>query len=175
MKSFKFTCKIKTRMKKTRRNLFVVIFISSIFFISCDKSPSANFVDLDLMSYEMPIVIKAPADAEIKKMDLIVQRDITVKSGDDYYVQIFESDMSTSDPNIVKEELLKDVQENPYFNALISEESNGFIYKTMIDSTQENYGFRYVRIQGDKEYTFQTGMIGQFSLEQVKSMYEAVK
>ena len=132
-------------------------------------------MELDLMSYEMPIVIQAPADAEIKKMDLIVQKDITVKSGEAYYVQIFESDMSSNDPNSIKEELLKDVQENPYFSELISEEANGFIYKTMIDSTQENYGFRYVRLQGNKEYTFQTGMIGLFSLDQVKSMYEAVK
>ena len=162
-------------MKKTQRDLMTLVFICLIMIISCAKNPTANYVDLDLMSYEMPIVIKAPADAEIKKMDLIVQRDITVKSGDDYYVQIFESDMSTSDANSVKEELLKDVQENPFFNALISEEANGFIYKTMIDSTQENYGFRYVRIQGDKEYTFQTGMIGQFTLDQVKNMYEAVK
>lgn len=162
-------------MRNVSRGLFVFFFVGLFFIISCSKNNKPVYVELDLMSYEMPIVLQAPADAEIKKMDLIVQKDITVKSGDEFYVQIFESDVSIDDPAKVKEELLKNVQENPFFNELISEEPNGFIYKTKIDSTRENYGFRYVRIQGDKEYTFQTGLIGQFTLEQVRSMYEAVK
>ena len=44
-----------------------------------------------------------------------------------------------------------------------------------LDSTNLNYGFKYLRIQGDKEYTFQTAMVGTFSLEEAKGMYEAVK
>lgn len=155
------------------------IFILSIFFVlclgACTKKHQVKLVELDLMSYEMPIVIQAPEGAEINKMDLIVQKDITVKSGDGYYIQIFESDITNRDPQQVKAQLLETVQENPYFSQLIQEDPNGFIYKTQIDSTRENFSFRYVRLQGDKEYTFQTGMIGQFTLDQVRTMYEAVK
>ena len=154
---------------------FIALVLFTCCFAGCTKKQSVKLVDLDLMTYEMPIMIKAPADAEIKKMDLIVQKDITVKSGDDFYLQIFESDVTERDPKQVKEDLLKTVQENPYFSELIQEDANGFIYKTQIDSAQENYSFRYVRIQGDKEYTFQTGMIGQFTLDQVRTMYNAVK
>ncbi len=164
-------------MVRANRNLYFLLsfILFALCFAGCTKKQSVKLVDLDLMSYEMPIMIKAPADAEIKKMDLIVQKDITVKSGDGFYLQIFESDVTNRDPKKVKEDLLKTVQENPYFSELVQEDPNGFIYKTQIDSTQENYSFRYVRIQGDKEYTFQTGMIGQFTLDQVRTMYNAVK
>jgi len=43
------------------------------------------------------------------------------------------------------------------------------------DSISTNYGFKYLKIQGDKEYIFQTGLVGNFGLDDVKVMYEAVK
>ena len=58
---------------------------------------------------------------------------------------------------------------------IIEEEEVGFIYETVFDSTATNYGFKYLKIQGDKEYIFQTGLVGTFGLDDVKMMYEAVK
>ena len=157
------------------KKLFFSFLILGLIISSCKKSPIVDLEKLDLMSYDMPIEIMAPANAEIVKLDLVVQKDITVKKGDEYYVQIFESDVDIRNVSEVKERLLKDIQENPYFDSLILEETEGFIYKTLIDSSNINYGFRHIRIQGDKEYVFQTGLIGTFTLPQVEMMYNAVK
>lgn len=146
-----------------------------LLITSCKKDETANLEELDLMSHGLPILIKAPAGSTIEKMDLTFQQDVTVKKGDEFYVQIFASDATTNDPKEVKEALLKEVKRHPYFSEVIEEEDVGFIYKTEVDSAHTNYGFRYVRIQADKEYTFQTGLIGTFDLDQVKRMYKAVK
>jgi hypothetical protein len=153
----------------------VFAILAATLFAACSDREESRLEELDLMSYGVPIVIEAPPDAEVKTMDLTFQQDITVKSGEDFYVQIFASDASTTNPKEVKEELLKEVRQHPYFSELIMEEDVGFIYKTAVDTTHTNYGFRYVRIQGDREYTFQTGLIGRFNLEQVERMYDAVK
>ena len=156
------------------QHLFVFIFLLLCLW-SCRKDPTANFEDLDLLSYGMPIVIKAPVDAEVKKMDLVYMKDITVTRGNNYNVQIFEADATTHDIEVVKARLLNEVKANPYFFGIVQEDPAGFIYESHVDSNYVNYGFRYVRIQADKEYVFQQGLRGKFSKEDIEAMYEAVK
>lgn len=146
-----------------------------LIFAACGGTDIEDWQKLDLLEYDMPISIKAPSDPEIKTMDLLVQKDIWVKKGDHYNVQIFQSDASGTDPEKVKDALLAEVKNNPFFSKIVSETSEGFIYETLIDSTDYNYGFRHVKIMGDKEYIFQTGLIGTFVLEDVERMYTAVK
>ena len=38
-----------------------------------------------------------------------------------------------------------------------------------------NYDFRVVKIIGDTEYDFQTGLLGKFSKEDVMKMFESVQ
>ena len=137
-----------------------------------DESQDDHLVEMELMAHGMPIVIKAPEDALIETMDLVLQKDLTIKKGD-YFVQIFESDATTYNIAEIKSRLLGEVQSNKYYQKIITEDPDGFIYQTAIDSSYINYGFRRVRIQGDKEYVFQTGLRGQFPLEAVEMMYRA--
>ena len=154
----------------------VVLMLSLIMFlVACSGSVGEDWPKLNLLEYDMPISIKAPADPEIKTMDLLVQKDIWIKKGDHYNVQIFQSDASGTDPEKVKNALLIEVKNNPFFSKIVSETSDGFIYETLIDSDSYNYGFRQVKIMGDKEYIFQTGLIGTFSLEDVEKMYLSVQ
>ena len=81
--------------------------------------------------------------------------------------RFFAADANTTNAKMIVEELKKDAENNPYFSKIVSEDDDGFIYETMIDSTF-SYKFRQVRIQGDREYIFQTGLIGSFTLDQVK-------
>ncbi|RLD18025.1 MAG: hypothetical protein DRI69_11070, partial [Bacteroidetes bacterium] len=62
-----------------------------------------------------------------------------------------------------------------YYQKIMSDDDQGFIYQTAIDSTYINYGFRYFRLQGDKEYVFQTSLGGKYTLEAVQQMYKAVQ
>jgi hypothetical protein len=142
--------------------------------IGCKPDNTSNLAELDLMSEGMPIVIQAPAGAEIKRMDLVLSKDITVIK-DDFHFQIFESNADVRDVGAVKNQLLAEVKLSPYFSKLLQDDTAGFIYETRIDSTYTNYGFRHVRIQGDKEYIFQQGLRGKYTREAVEVMYKAVQ
>ena len=143
--------------------------------MACSSEPASDLKSRSLLEFGIPITIMAPDSAQIETMDLVVQKDITIKKGDDYYVQIFASDASTTDVSKMKAAQLNEVRDNPFFSKIVKEDTDGFIYETAIDSTKTNYGFRHFRIKGDKEYIFQTGLIGTFSLDDVERMYEAVQ
>ncbi|MGB3079932.1 MAG: hypothetical protein WBB31_12685 [Saprospiraceae bacterium] len=129
-------------------------------------------MDLDL--YGIPMIIMAPDSAEVIKKDYSIMRDITIRKGNNYYVQIFESS-ATNAAAEVKKNQLESVKQDKYFKELIQEDENGFIFQKQLDSAIIDYDFRYIKILNDREIIFQTGMIGTFSLEDVKLMYEGVK
>jgi hypothetical protein len=143
--------------------------------IACKGEPAADLPVLDLLPHGMPIVIKAPSDAEVRTMDLVLMKDLTVVHGEDFNVQIFESEATTRDVSVILARLTAEVKNNPYFYNILKTEPAGFVYENRVDSSYINYGFRHVRIQGDKEYVFQQGLRGKFSLADVETMYAAVK
>ncbi len=134
-----------------------------------------QFKPLDLMEYGVPLTILAPDSAVVKKRDMIVQEDITIKGPDGFDVQLYVSNASTTNPRTLKDSLLAEVKRQPYFAKVIRDEDQGFIFENQIDSTATFYDFRYVEIRGGKEYQFQGGLLGNFTLDQAERMYEAVK
>lgn len=157
------------------RSYVGILCLGLLAFWACKEEPTAGMVELDLMSYGMPIVIKAPENPEIRKMDLLMTKDLTVIKGDDYNIQIFESEADSRDIGIIKSRLLAEIQRNPYFYAIIRDDPAGFVYESHVDSNYVNFGFRHVRIQGDKEFVFQQGLRGKFTKEAVMAMYLAVQ
>lgn len=146
-------------------------------FAACNQEPKAEaWKPLNLLEQTgLPITIQAPDSAEVKMSDLGILKDVTVKKGDDYYIQIYAGSAETNDIARIKADKLTDVKSNRYFSKIVKEEDAGFIYETQIDSSNINYGFRYAQVKGDMEYIFQTGLIGTFDLNEVERMYEAVK
>ena len=129
---------------------------------------------LDLMKYGLPIQILAPAEAVVNAKDQGFYTDVTVKQGEDYFIQIISTSATTTDIAELKGDQLREVKKNPFFSQVLFEEENGFIFEKQIDSLK-NYDFRYVKVQGNNEYIFQTGLSGRFSEESVRTMYESVK
>lgn len=151
--------------------MFAVVFVG---LFACQNTTTLK--PLNLLQYGIPITIMAPDSAKVVAGSLSFSQDITVKSpADNYDVQIFAYDATTTDLSSVKASHLAEVKSNAYFSKIVEEEEAGFIYATVFDSTATNYGFKYLKIQGDKEYIFQTGLVGNFGLEDVKLMYDAVK
>lgn len=146
-------------------------------FSNCvgDNASKSKLSSRNLLAYGIPITVMAPDSAKVETMDFKVTKDISIKDDDGYYVQIFASQATTNRIDEVKASLLDEVQANPYFSKIVMDEPAGFIYETKVDSTTQNFNFRYIQLKGDKEYIFQTGLIGRFTLEQVERMYEAVK
>ena len=146
----------------------------SIFFLACSGTESAELKPLDLLSHGMPITILAPDSAKVTVDDLIVMKDITVKDDEDYYVQILSSNATSLNlPELIADQK-KSVEELPSFSRIVEEKESGFIYEIKYDSLVMSYDFRHMKLKGDREYIFQTGLIGRFSLDQAKGMYEAV-
>lgn len=150
--------------------------LAGLFFYACQSEPLQEWDKKDLLACcQLPISVLAPDSAQIKSSNLGLFKDITIQSGDDYFVQIYASEASTNDIARIKSEQLKQVKELPFFSKVIEEDENGFLFENIIDSTNINYSFRYVAVTGDMEYVFQPGLTGLFTQEQARKMYEAVK
>lgn len=145
----------------------------TLVIFSC-KSPASNLETLDLMSEGIPLKIKAPANAVVKKSDLGIFQDITIKEGDNFYIQITAGQVYLNDAKGRKAEELISVKELKTFSRVVKEDDNGFIFEKK-NEEKISYDFRHVKIQGDTEYLFQTGLIGSFDLKDVELMYDAVK
>ena len=162
-------------MNKFLRTRYLVLILTVIgVFIACrDAKPS--FESLDLLTYGLPLKIKAPANSQVEMDDLGMVKDMTIIFEDSYSVQIFASEADILDVIRLKNEHKAIILASVYFSKIIEEEDAGFVYEKKIDDSYINYSFRYFKIRGDTKYIFQTGLSGKFTLDQVKAMYRAVQ
>ena len=159
------------------KNLSLLIATIALIFAACG-SESSNFVDKDLLEYNMPINIMVPADATYDNSDLGDYNSLDIQDTLGYRLAI-ESDIAGSldkdMTNIVEAEKAL-VQADSFFVAFEKEIDEGFIYKISVDG-QESYDFKYFRMVGDRKYTFKGSLVGGFhtDLKAVERMFEAVQ
>lgn len=165
------------KKEKLSKVYFIVslVFLLGLFSCKGDGGKTSSLPDLDLMKYGMPIKIKAPAGAEVKASDMGIMKDVTIKGENNFFLQVTSGIATTTNAADIKAQQLSEVKAAMFFDALLEEDESGFIYKKKITETRENHDFRVVKIQGDQEYIFQTGLSGQYSLEDVQRMYASVK
>ena len=148
----------------------------ALFLVACNSGSSGNdFPDLDLLSYGVPLKIKAPEGVKVTVDDMGIVQDITVKNDGNYNLQIIAGTAYLNNKAEVVNKQKADAIASPTFSKIIEEDENGFIFEKKYSEERISYDFRYVRMQGDKEYIFQTGLLGQFTLEEVKKMYTAIQ
>ncbi|MCB0558999.1 MAG: hypothetical protein H6573_03450 [Lewinellaceae bacterium] len=156
----------------------IILFsLIALCFTACQSEPGGSLRETDLMPYGIPVSIMAPDSAEIKADDLGggLIKDVTIRGKDNYNVQVFATQAETSDMARIKAGQLADVKSIRFFEKIINEEEDGFIYQTAIDSNNISYNFRYIVLQGDLEIIFQAGFLGTFSQEEAERMYQAVQ
>jgi len=145
-----------------------------LVFTSCKQDNVAPLEPLDLTLYELPITIQAPLEAEVKSTTLGYIKDVSIEKGKDFNVQIFASDVRTNNVQNIKQELQQEVERQIYYDTVVEDYEDGFIYRTVVDSS-ESYGFRHVIVRGDYEIIFQQGLAGTFNLDAVQRMYQAIQ
>jgi hypothetical protein len=156
------------------KNVVFVDFVA-LFLCQCQGDQLEKWSSVDLLEHGIPLSVLAPDSIQVDKMNLGgILQDVTLRKGDDYFIQIYASDAATNDVTKLKADQMAEVKTNRFFTRVIEEDDQGFIYETQIDSLT-NFGFRYVHLQADREYIFQTGLTGTYSLDEVKRMYEAVQ
>lgn len=154
-------------------NRLLYVFFTISFLVSC-KPSGPSLEPTDLLSYGVPIKINAPANVEIEVSEISFIKDVTIKNDEGYSIQIFETDVKTLNPKTVMEALKAEISAGPFFSKIVQEDESGFIFEKKIDDSYTNYDFRHVKIRGDKQYVFQTGLSTQYSLDQVKTMFQSV-
>ena len=156
----------------------LLLFILCLMVSSCQKDPQSELKPRSLLKWGVALTIMTPDSISVQKSKLGRSEDITINGYNDfsnYKLQIFARTAVTIDMALVKKEQLEAAKGNPFFSKIVKEEDDGFIFEKQLDSTRVNYDFRYIRLQGDREYVFQTSLIGSFTREQVDLMYNAVK
>ncbi len=146
-----------------------ILFLGCIL-IACDNS--SQLPELDLMSKGIPLKLRAPEGAEVSSKDMGVFKDVTIRNGEDFYIQITGGQKFQNDEKLRKDEELKTIQSLANFSRIVQEDDNGFVFEKK-RGDDLSYDFRRIRIQGEEEYVFQAGLIGKFSLEAVQQMFEA--
>ena len=128
------------------------------------------------MKIYSPINMRAPDRAKVNANNrAAIMQDVSIKSIDqDSSIQVLASQAINNDMHRLKAAPLHLVRDNRYFDSVLSEEANGFIFLNKIDSTSL-YGFRHIIYQGDQEFGCQNSFEGIFTLEQLEAMYAAVK
>jgi hypothetical protein len=121
------------------------------------------------------MTIQAPDSTVVLEKDYKFMRDITLRKAPDFDIQLFELTAASEDAAGEKFHQLESVRQDPYFRQVVQEDEYGFIFSKYLDSLTIDYDFRVVKMIGEKELIFQTGLAGSFNLEQVKRMYDAVK
>ena len=160
------------------RILHFIAFVSiALFCLGCkgESKTTAGLAEMDLMKYGMPIKIKAPPGAKVDYNDMGIMKDVTVAGDDNYSLQISSGVATTTNVASVVAEQKSYVKSAAFFDEIVHEDEYGFIYRKKISETRENHDFRYIKIQGNQEYIFQTGLMGQYSINDVKRMYDSVK
>ncbi|MEL6926652.1 MAG: hypothetical protein AAFO94_21610 [Bacteroidota bacterium] len=148
-------------------------FLLLLCCMACQQDTTPALKPLNLLEHGVPITIMAPDSAEVKASDIMGLKDITVKK-DDFAIQIFSSNANTTSVAKVLEGQKDIVKELSSFSKMVKEEEDAFIFETVID-TLKSHDFRHVQIKGDKEYIFQTGYLGDYDLEKVEFLLNAVR
>ncbi len=151
------------------------LIIAILILFSCKSDKLSTYEELDLLKYDIPVSIAAPIEAVVTEEDMGVMKDVVIKYGEDFYIQILSSDATSLDKTALLSSIKDEVKNGPFFSKIIDEDDDGFIFEKKIDEENINFDFRRLKIVGDKEIIFQTGMIGKFSEEAVRRMYKASK
>ena len=149
-------------------------FLLFLFLPACNRDP-ASLRPLDLNPYGIPMVIRAPDSTVVLEKNYSFMRDITIRKAPDFDIQVFELVSTTADAAGEKFHQLESVKQDPFFKEIIKEDDYGFIFSKHLDSLTVDYDFRLIKLFGEKELIFQTGLSGSFTLDEVKRMYKAIK
>ncbi|MEZ4907411.1 MAG: hypothetical protein R2771_07180 [Saprospiraceae bacterium] len=161
-----------------------ILYLSLIFVVftfSCKEKNqeiaenNEHYESMDLMDKGIPLKINAPEGTKVKVDVENFYKDITLNDDNGYNIQIIATEAFTDSLYSIKQELISEVEKNPFFNKMISDEANGFIFEKKTNDSTYNYDFRYVKIQDGQQFVFQAGLYGLFTKDQVLKMYDSVK
>lgn len=156
--------------------LFALVGIVSVVACNSDGMPGA-WKEHNLLRYDLPVSVMGPDSVKVTSNNLLFSKDVTIEGALEkgYGIQIYSSEARSQDPKKIKAEELGASKSHQYFSELLQDDEQGFIYTTKLDSANVYHAFRYIKVQGDKEYVYQNLSGRKYNLDEVKKMYAAVQ
>ncbi len=149
-------------------------YVLLLVLLGCKSDKKVNHPTLDLLKHGFSVSVDAPEGAEIHEDDLGIMKELTIKLGDHYYLEILKSEATNNNVGDIISEQLEIIKSGPYPIEVIKEYDDGFVYQKTIGD-MVTYDFKKIKVQGADEYIFQTGLIGKFTLDDVNAMYKSIK
>ncbi len=146
---------------------------------STESEEASGPAEYDLSEKGIPVVVTAPAGAEITKGMLAGEIDGTMNYSWDIKKDNFGLEVSmwdTEDGYTIEEAVAEDKEINAEEEGfeIVSEEANGYIYKYTIEG-DEDYSFYYVKEKNGRliEFTTALNLMDEYTLEDVQAMWAA--
>lgn len=148
----------------------ILLLIVAFGTIACS---SDGLETINLQEQGANIDIKAPAGAEITSEPIGLRKEIRVKQ-DQFNIIILVAEEASETAAEMKKAKLESVKALDIFSKVVQEDDNGFIYE--IDQGEDkNYDFRYVYVKNGTSHDFRRYFTGDYTLDEVKTMYNAIK
>jgi len=160
-----------------KRIIFIgILGVGILFGCNSEGTPGA-WKEHNLLRYDLPVRVMGPDSVKVTSNNLLFSKDVTIEGAleDGYGIQIFSSEASSQDPKKIKAEELAASKKHQFFDELIQDDDQGFIFSTKLDSANVYHGFKYIKVQGAKEYIYQNLSGRKYDLDDVKKMYKAVQ
>lgn len=154
------------------KSSILILTTAVLFFVSCKHNKTE--VGTSLMKYGIPVTIQAPSDVSISKIGSGNLADVNIKNKTDYDVQVFMSNAHTADLTKLKQLKKEQVITHPEFTKIIEEYDEGFIFEKKSFSGERSFDFSLVKIQGDKEISFEAGNSRPFTESEIKVMVRSI-
>ena len=143
---------------------------------ACEPAtPVDDWTPLNLLQYEVPATVLAPAGTNVRNDNLGILQDVKLTGEDGYDVQIYASEALETDAATVLTDQRQEVESMRYFADIVEDQPDGFLFRMAVDTANVSYDFRHVRIIGDRELIFRTGLTRNASEAEARRMFEAVR
>ena len=139
------------------------------------EDPVDAWPELNLLQYEVPVTVHAPAGTTVKNKNLGILQDVTLNGPEGYDVQLYVSESLGTPAVTVLADQREEVEAMRYFATVIEEQPDAFLFRMVVDTSNISYDFRHVRVIGDKELVFQTGLSSHATEDEARRMMEAVR
>lgn len=149
----------------------IIPLLMLIFVVGACSSDGLQTIDLQ--PHGANISIKAPAGVEIEQKPIGFRKELTIQE-DKFDVVLLIADDAPQTIAELKKSKLESIESSEIFSRIVQQDDNGFIFEVDLGS-EKNYDFRYVFIKNNATYDFRRNFVGNFTLDEVKRMYNGVK
>jgi hypothetical protein len=154
---------------------FIIVSLLGLSLNSCRQLNKENEHEkTSLMVYGFPLEINTPEDATFIKNKNGGTDNLIITNNQDFNIQVTMADAVSSSIAEIKSRERENMITNPFFIKILEDYDDGFLYEYSTPKGNA-YDFRIFKIQGNKTYTFQSGITGQYSESETKQMIKSIR